>query len=88
MIEQMNNQDPLDFLGATYSPLDYEKEAIRNIKIVIHMRWFVSPFVFLILFISSLIGLSAGKGFSILTSLINTSIILVFNIVYKLLLNT
>jgi hypothetical protein len=78
--------DPLDFLGSTYSPLDHEKEAVRNINIVIRMRWFVSPFVFLILLLSSLIGLSAGKGSSILTSLINTSIILFFNTIYKILL--
>ena len=45
----MENQDPLDFLGSAYNLLDDEKEAIRNIKIVIWIRWFVSPFVFLIL---------------------------------------
>lgn len=82
----MKNEDPLDFLGSTYSPLDNEMEAIRNIKIVIWVRWFVSPFVFLILLISSSIGLSAEKGFSIITSLINTSIILTLNTVYKILL--
>ncbi|MBN2532843.1 MAG: GAF domain-containing protein [Spirochaetales bacterium] len=82
----MEKKDPLDFLGSTYSPLDHEKEAVRNIKIVIRVRWFVSPFVFLILATSSFIGLSFEKGFSLFTSLINTSIILLFNIIYKMLL--
>jgi len=82
----MDKRDPLDFLGSTYSPLDHKDEAIRNIKIIILVRWFVSPFVFLILLAASLIGLSEEKSFSIISSLINTSIILCLNFLYKLLL--
>jgi len=84
----LNNQDSLAFLGGAPSTIDFREETIRNIKLIIRVRWFISPGVLLILLLASSTGLSRQEFFSsdqLIVNGTNTLIILGFNLAYRLL---
>ncbi len=80
--------DPLSFLGGTFGFQDDQETIRRNLQLIIRIRWFVSPSIFLIMFLSGLAGLSTQEAFSenqLIVNGINVAIILLFNLVYSVL---
>lgn len=89
----MADYDPLGLLADeagldTDSVLDRDAETRKNIQLIIRIRWIVSPAIFLILFVSSLAGMSERSGFDanqIVVNAINMGAMLILNLVYLLL---
>ncbi len=78
-------QDPLAFLGGPYRTLDDRDETLRNIRLIIRVRWFVSPAVLLLLLVTSLAGLSRRELFTLdqlLVNGINTLSVMGLNLLY------
>ncbi len=77
--------DPLAFLGGPYRALDDRDETLRNIRLIIRVRWFVSPAVLLILLLTSWAGLSRREMFThdqLLVNAVNTLSVLALNLLY------
>ena len=84
----MKSQDPLQFLGESLSPKDTRAEALKNLRLIIRIRWIVSPAIFLIMFASSVFGVSAQAAFSenqLIVNGLNLVVILILNIIYAVL---
>ena len=80
--------DPLAFLGSA-SILDDRQASIQKIKLIIRVRWFIAPTVFLLLIVASLFGLSSRDAFSsdqLIFNGLNTLVILGLNSIYTLLI--
>lgn len=80
-------QDPLAFLGST-AVLDDREQAFQKIRLIIRIRWFISPTVLVLLLAASNIGLSARTAFSLnqlVVNGVNTLVILLLNGIYSLL---
>ena len=78
-------QDPLAFLGGPYRALDDRDETLRNIRLIIRIRWFVSPSVLLLLLVASAAGLSRQQAFSVdqlVVNAFNTVSVLGLNLLY------
>ena len=77
--------DPLAFLGGPYRGLDDRDETLRNVRLIIRVRWFVSPAVLLILLLASAAGLSRREFLSanqLAVNAFNTLSILGLNLLY------
>ncbi len=84
----MKIQDPLFFLGETLNIQDRREEALRNLRLIIRIRWIVSPVIFLIMFVATLLGISAQAAFSenqLIVNGINLFAILGLNLIYGVL---
>jgi hypothetical protein len=81
-------QDPLSFLGESFAFQDTREEILKNIKLIIRIRFIISPSIFLIMFVSGLFGLTQQSAFSenqIIVNGINLLVILMMNGVYTVL---
>ena len=81
----MENPDPLAFMSQRVSVEDTLEETRRNIKLIIRIRWIVSPSVFLIMMIAYFAGFSGQESFGekqIIVNGVNLVVILVLNLVY------
>ncbi|MFP4382446.1 MAG: GAF domain-containing protein [Spirochaetia bacterium] len=84
----MSRHDPLSFLEESLTFRSSREEMLRNIKLIIRVRWILTPSIFIILFISSLIGvsrLSAFSGDQLIVNGLNLVIVLFMNLIYLLL---
>ncbi len=85
----MTLHDPLSFLGNSFVFRDSREESLKNIKLIIRLRFFLSPAIFLILSVAGLAGLSTQKGLTmnqIVVNGTNTAVMLLLNLVYTVLL--
>jgi hypothetical protein len=80
--------DPLSFLGESIALPDTRETTLKNIKLIVKIRWFISPSIYVIMFASSIFGLSRTNAFSeqLLVNGINLGFILIVNIAYALLI--
>lgn len=84
----MNRKDLLSFLGDSLAIPDERTEALRNIRLITRIRWFVSPFIFLLLFLSTVLGFSKQTLLSqnqLAVNGINMLVILLMNLTYIML---
>ncbi len=58
----MRKIDPLAFMSQGVSVEDTIEETRRNIKLIIRIRWIVSPSVFLIMMIAYVAGFSGQES--------------------------
>lgn len=81
----MEDRDPISFLNKQVSVEDTLEETRRNIKLIIRIRWIVSPSVFLIMMIAYAVGLSGQQSFGenqLIVNGVNLGMMLVLNLVY------
>lgn len=81
----MENHDPIAFMNQGVSIEDTIEETRRNIKLIVRIRWIVSPSVFLIMMIASFAGLSGQQSFGenqLIVNGINLGAMLLLNLVY------
>jgi len=81
----LENSDPLAFLDDGVSVEDTREETRRNIRLIIRIRWIVSPAVFLIMMIAYLAGFSGQQSFGenqLVVNGVNLGMMLVLNLVY------
>ena len=81
-------QDPLSFLGESFEFQDSREETMKNIKLIIRIRFFVTPSIFIIMFIAGLFGYTRESAFSenqIIVNGINLVVMLLLNGTYMLL---
>lgn len=84
----MKFDKPIVSYGDTLKSQDEREYILRNIKLIIRIRWILSPAIFLIMFISSAFGLSEQGAFSenqLIVNGFNLAIILVLNVIYAVL---
>ena len=84
----MNRPDPLGFLGESLTFPDSREEVLRNIKLIIRIRFVLSPSIFLILAVSALFGFTDSVALSknqIVVNSVNLAVILLFNVIYTIL---
>ncbi|MEW5814230.1 MAG: hypothetical protein AB1798_02395 [Spirochaetota bacterium] len=84
----MNAQDPLGFLGDAFNFPDSRQEMQKNISLIIRIRWFVSPSIFLIMFTAGLFGLARKTGLTenqLIVNGVNLLVVLGMNITYTVL---
>jgi hypothetical protein len=81
----VEEQKALGLIGAESSVEDEREETRRNIRLIVRIRWIVSPSVFLIMIIATLAGVSDQKGFGenqLIVNGVNLGMMLVLNLVY------
>jgi len=81
----VDNPDPLAYVSSRENVEDDIEETRRNIKLIIRIRWIVSPSVFGIMMIAYAAGLSGQGGFGenqLIVNGINLAVMLVLNLVY------
>ncbi len=84
----MKIQDPLQFLGKSFALEDDRDQTLRNIKLIIRIRWIISPSIFVIMFLSALAGLGGEGGVTrnqIIVNGINIGLVLLLNVCYGVL---
>ena len=84
----MQIADPLNFLGSSFTFQDTRDETLRNIKLIIRIRFFVTPSIFIIMFIAGIFGYTRESAFSenqIIVNGVNFAFMLIMNVVYLLL---
>ncbi len=80
--------DPFSFLGESFTFQDPKEEILRNLRLIIRIRWFVSPSIFIIIIVAGAFGLTKTSFLSenqLIVNGINLAVILVMNIVYVVL---
>lgn len=89
MVEQKHvRPDPFSFLGESFTFQNQKDEILRNLRLIIRIRWFVSPSIFIIIIIAGAFGLTKTNFLSenqLIVNGINLAVILVMNIVYVIL---
>jgi len=83
-----SRQDPLSFLGQSFSFQEPREEILKNLKLIIRIRWFVSPSIFLIIIIAGAFGLTQETFLSenqLIVNGINLAVILLMNLAYVVL---
>ncbi len=78
-------QDPLGFLGESFSFQDSREETLKNIKLIIRIRYFITPSIFIIMFIAGMFGYTKESAFSenqIIVNGINLIVMLIMNSIY------
>ncbi len=78
-------QDPLSFLGESFSFQEPREEILKNLKLIIRIRWFVSPSIFIIIIIAGAFGLTKESFLSenqLIVNAVNLGVILVMNLIY------
>ncbi|MEE8441686.1 MAG: GAF domain-containing protein [Spirochaetia bacterium] len=81
----MGKIDPLAFMSQGVSVEDTIEETRRNIKLIIRIRWIVSPSVFLIMMIAYVAGFSGQESVGenqLVVNGINLGVMLVLNLAY------
>ena len=81
----MENHDPLSFMEGRAGVEDEREETRRNIRLIVRIRWIVSPSVFAIMLVAWLAGLSGQQSFGenqLVVNGINLGMMLVLNLVY------
>ena len=81
----VENPDPLAFMDSRVSVEDAIEETRRNIKLIIRIRWIVSPSVFLIMLIAYVAGVSGHESFGenqLIVNGVNLGMMLVLNFAY------
>ncbi len=81
----MENHDPLSFMEGRTSIEDEREETRRNIRLIVKIRWIVSPSVFAIMLVAWIAGLSGRQGFGenqLIVNGVNLGMMLVLNLVY------
>ena len=84
-------QDPLRFLGERFTPKNKREQTLRNIRLIIRIRWIVSPSIFIIMFLGTLAGIAQQPGLSrnqLVVNGINVAAILALNVCYAVLVRT
>ncbi len=80
--------DPFSFLGQSFSFQEPREEILKNLKLIIRIRWFVSPSIFLIIIVAGAFGLTQESFFSenqLIVNGINLAVILLMNVAYVIL---
>ncbi|TFG64932.1 MAG: GAF domain-containing protein [Spirochaetales bacterium] len=81
-------QDPLHFLGESFTFQSSREQTLKNLRLIIRIRWFISPGIFIIMFIAGLAGFSQQSFLSenqLTVNGINLLIILILNVLYMVL---
>jgi K+-sensing histidine kinase KdpD len=81
----VENPDPLAFLDQSVPLEDTIEETRRNIKLIIRIRWIVSPAVFIIMMVAYVAGFSGQESFGenqLIVNGVNLGMMLVLNLVY------
>ncbi|MCF7929221.1 MAG: GAF domain-containing protein [Spirochaetales bacterium] len=81
--------DPFSFLGKSSTVLSTHEETKQNIQLIIKIRYFVSPSIFLFMFVAGLFGFSQQSLFSenqLIVNGINLVAVLLLNLGYTILL--
>jgi hypothetical protein len=80
--------DPFSFLGESFTFQDPKEEILKNLRLIIRIRWFVSPSIFIIIIIAGAFGLTKANFLSenqLIVNGLNLAVILVMNIAYAVL---
>ena len=78
-------QDPLNFLGESFTIKESREEVLKNLKLIIRIRWFISPSIFIIIIIAGAFGFTQENFLSenqLIVNGINLGVILLMNIAY------
>jgi len=81
-------QDPLSFLGESFSFQESREDILKNLKLIIRIRWFVSPSIFIIIIVAGFFGLTKESFLSenqLIVNAVNLGVILAMNLVYMVL---
>jgi hypothetical protein len=80
--------DPFSFLGESFTFQEPKEEILKNLRLIIRIRWFVSPSIFIIILIAGAFGLTKSNFLSenqLIVNGLNLAVILVMNIAYAIL---
>ena len=81
-------QDPLGFLGESLLTQNAREETLKNIKLIIRIRFFITPTIFIIMFIAGIFGFTRESAFSenqIIVNAVNLVFMLIMNVIYLVL---